>query len=202
MEKSIISKLNEIKSDIQSNLNSYDLIQISKLITKLEQNIKLCIKIDNEFLEFFKVKRNFRTIADLRNFSIRKLNYKAESTKRADIEVELTKVSTVKKLNIEQLKNLLGKPIKKRETSVKKRASKKPQPVKIRDQTSWWLGLGTIELKSELNDLKMYPDYRALKQAAFSILKPNEKRFRLREKIINAILEHVSEEKALTHFGR
>lgn len=202
MEKSILSKLNEIKSDIQSNLNSYDLNQISELIIKLEQNIKLCVKINNEFLEFFKSKRNFRTIADLRNFSKGKLNHKVESTKRADIEIELTKVSTVRNLNRGQLKNLLGKPIKKVETPVKKRAPKKPQPVKIKDQTSRWLGLSTIQLKSELNDLKIFPDYKALKQAAYSILKPNEKRFRLREKIINAILERVSEEKALAHLGR
>ena len=44
--------------------------------------------------------------------------------------------------------------------------------------------------------------HKALKQAAYSILKPNEKRFRLREKIINTIIERISEEKAIAHLGR
>jgi len=202
MEKLILSKLNEIKLDIQSKLDSYDLNQINELLIKLDNDIKLCVKISIELLEFYKDKVNFRTIADLRNFSLGKLNYKVKSTRRVDIELELARVSTVKNLNSEQIKNLLGKPIKKVETPVKRRAPKKPQPVKIKDQTSWWLGLSTIQLKSELNNLKRYPDYKALKQAAYSILKPNEKRFRLREKIINAILERISEEKALAHLGR
>ena len=202
IEKSILSKLNEIELDIQSNLNSYDLNQINELLIKLDQEIKLCVKVSKELLEFFKSKRNFRTIPDLRSFSTSKLNHNLGNTRRADIEIELAKVSTLKNLNIEKLNSLLGKPIKKVEPPVKKRAPKKPHLMKIEDQTSRWLGLNTIQLKSELNDLKRYPDYKALKQAAYSILKPNEKRFRLRGKIINIILERISEEKALVYLGR
>ena len=202
MEKSILSKLNQIKTNIQSNLNSYDLNQINELLIKLDQDIKLCIKVSNEHLEFFKAKRNFRTIADLRKFSIEKLNHNLGKTRRADIEVELAKVSILKYLNTEKLNSLLGKPEIKVQKPVKRIATRKPQPVRIKDQTSRWLGLSSLQLKSELNDLKMYPDAKALKQAAYSILKSNEKRFRLREKIINIILERISEEKAIVHLGR
>ena len=98
--------------------------------------------------------------------------------------------------------NLLGKPEQIKKKKVRKAVPKKPQITKIKDQTSQWLRLTASELSSELNDLNKYPDAKTLKQAATSILKPNEKRFRLREKIINTILTRISEEKALVNLGR
>ena len=38
--------------------------------------------------------------------------------------------------------------------------------------------------------------------AANSVLRTDEKRLRKREKIINAIIERISEERAIAHLGR
>lgn len=202
MENLIFSKLNQIKSNIESNLESYDLKQINNLIAKLEQDIKLCVKISEENLNFFKAKRNFRVIADLEQFSTNILKHKLGRSRRADIELELSKVSTLQNLSIEKLSSLLGKSDIKVQKPAKKITTKQSKAVKIKDQTLRWIGLSDKELERELKDLNKYPDVKMLKQAASSILKSNEKRFRLREKIINTIIKRISEEKALAHLGR
>lgn len=202
MERLIFSKLNQIKSNIESNLDSYDLNQINSLIVRLEQEIKSCVKISEFYLDFFKAKRNFRIIADLKQFSTKFLDHKLKSTKRADIEMELAKISTLKQLSIEKLHSLIGKSEIKEKKPTQKTSTKKSKTVIVKDQTSRWIGLSAIQLERELNDLNKYPDVKMLKQAAYSILKLNEKRFRLRDKIIKTILERISEEKALANFGR
>ncbi len=194
--------MNEIKLKIQSNLNNYDLKQINELLINLDQEIELCVKINEDLLRFFNKKSNFRTIANLKGFSTNKLNYKIKSTKRVDIEEELAKISTTRNISGEKLRTLLGKPKIEAQQPVKKKAPKKPSSIKVNDQTSRWLSLIPTQLKDELNDLNRYPDARTLKQAAYSILKSNEKRFRIREKIINIILERISEEKAIANLGR
>ncbi len=170
---------------------------------KLEQEIKFCVKIDDSLVKFFKY--NFRTISDLKKFSYSKLNHLAKKTKRADIEKELATISTSKNLNFEELKKLSGKsdiitqkPIK----TARRKAPAKSQKFKIKDQTARWLSLTTEKLTNELNDLTRYPNTTSLKHAASSILKPNEKRFRKREKIINIIFDRILEEQAIAHLGR
>jgi len=155
---------------------------------------------------FFKNKKNFRIIADLRNFSKTKLKYNLRKTKRVEIEEELAKYAISKNLTMEELNRLLGKSksetTKLIPTQPKKKTTPKPKTPKIKDQTSRWLNLTFEQLKEELNDLKTYPDSKALKMAANSILRADEKRFRKREKIINAIIERISDERAIAHLGR
>jgi len=108
-------------------------------------------------------------------------------------------------LNIEELKNYLGRPIvkiRKTATKTRKKPSVKTPILKVKDQTAKWMSLTSEELRNELNDMNLYPDYKSLKQASYSVLKPNEKRFRIREKIVNIIVERISEEKAIAHLGR
>jgi len=103
------------------------------------------------------------------------------------------------------LSNLLGKKVEEQSKKLvtrKKKAQPKQKITPIKDQTARWLSLTTEQLKIELNDLKKYPESKILKQAASSILKPNEKRFRKREKIINTIIERISEERAIANIGR
>jgi len=155
---------------------------------------------------FFKDKKKFRIIAELRNFSKTKLKYNLRKTKRVEIEEELAKYAISKNLTMEELKGLLGKSksetTKLIPTQPKKKTTPKPKTPKIKDQTSRWLNLTIEQLKEELNDLKTYPDAKTLKMAANSILRADEKRMRKREKIINAIIERISDERAIAHLGR
>lgn len=190
---------------IQKNLNFYDINQVYELIIKFKQDLSLCVKIDEQILNFFKGKKIFRTKADLIEFSKKNLNYKVKKTRRVDIEEELTKVAIIKNLNVEKLKEFLPKPIKKvlkKKITPKRKPPTKPQKIIIEDQTSRWLSLSPEQLREELNDLERYPDYKILKQAAYSILKTNEKRYRIREKIVNVIIERIMEDKAIAHLGR
>ncbi len=199
----IYRKIDEIKSTIQNNFQRYNLIQIQNLLLKLEQEIKLSVKLDDSLLKFFKY--NFRTISDLKKFSNSKLNHLVKKTKRADIEKELSTISTSKNLNIEELKKLSGKSViltQKSTKIVRRKTPAKTQKLKIKDQTARWLSLTTEKLKNELNNLTIYPGTTSLKQSADSILKPNEKRMRSRAKIINAIIHRILEEKAIAHLGR
>ena len=95
--------------------------------------------------------------------------------------------------------NLLGKS-EIREQKVQLRT--KPKKRKIEDRTSIWIGLTLNELKDELNDLDKYPDSTSLKKAAYSILLPNERRLRKRQKIIDIIIDRISEDKAIAQLGR
>ena len=170
---------------------------------KFEQEVKSSLKIDEDIVNFFK--NYFRTVPDLKKFSISKFNYKVKKTRRADIEKELAKISSFKELNIEKLKNYLGRPIvkiQKTTTKTRRKPSVKTPILKVKDQTAKWMSLTSEELRNELNDMNLYPDYKSLKQASYSVLKPNEKRFRIREKIVNIIVERISEEKAIAHLGR
>ena len=189
---------------IRNNQDFYDFEAIDNLVAKFKQDVGLCVKIDEKFLKFFKEKKNFRIIADLRNFSKSKLKYSLRKTKRVEIEEELAKYATSKNLTMEELKGLLGKSenIKITLTQPRKKTTPKPKTPKIKDQTYRWLTIAIEQLKKELNDLNTYPDAKALKMAANSILRANEKRFRKREKIINAIIERISDEKAIAHLGR
>ncbi len=200
---SVKQKLDEIKSLIQDNFQKYDLKQIQNLLLKLEQEIKFCVKIDDSLLKFFKY--NFRTISELKKFSKLKLVHIVKKSKRIDIEKELATISISKNLNIDGLKKLSGKSeilTQKPTKTARRKTPTKTQKLKIKDQTARWLSLTTEKLKNEINDLTRYPDATALKQAASSILKPNEKRMRSRVKIINAIIDRTSEEKAIAHLGR
>jgi len=190
---------------IQKNSTIYDLRQIQNHLLEFEQRLKSSFKISDSLLNFFKSKKNFRIKADLTTFSNKKLHNKVKKSTRLDIEKELALVSISKNLNIGDLKKLLGKPeigTKKFTPLSKKKAPAKNQKSKIKDQTVRWLSLTEEELIYELNDLKRYPDPRSLKLAADSILKPNEKRMRSRTKILKAIIDRTSEEKAITHLGR
>jgi len=186
---------------IRNNQDFYDFEAINNLIAKFKQEVGLCVKIDEKILTFFKEKKNFRIIADLRNFSKTKLKYSLKKTKRVEIEEELAKFAISKNLTTEELKGLLGKSetIKISPIQPKKKTKLKP---KIKDQTYRWLNLTIEQLKKELNDLNTYPDTKALKMAANSVLRANEKRFRKREKIINTIIERISDERAIAHLGR
>ena len=189
---------------IRNNQDSYDFEAINNLIDKFKQDVGLCVKINEKFLKFFNEKKNFRIIADLRNFSKSKLKYNLRKTKRVEIEEELAKYTTSKNLTMEELKGLLVKS----ETSKlipaqpRKKTTPKPKTPKIKDQTYRWLNLTIEDLKKELNDLNTYPDAKALKMAANSVLRADEKRFRKREIVINAIIERISNERAIAHLGR
>jgi len=190
---------------IQKNSTIYDLKQIQNHLLEFEQRVKSSFKISDSLLNFFKSKKNFRIKADLTTFSNKKLYNKVKKSTRLDIEKELAIISISKNLDIGDLKKLLGKSeigTKKFAPVSKKKAPVKTQKPKIKDQTARWLSLTKEELKHELNNLKRYPDPRSLKLAADSILKPNEKRMRSRAKIINAIIDRTSEEKAIAHLGR
>ncbi len=171
----------------------------------MEQDLNLCVKIDEKILNFFKDKKNFRVITDLKNFSKVKLNYQVKKTKRVDIEEEIAKVSISKNIALKKLIELLPKPVRKppkRKLPPKKKAPSVSKKIRIHDQTSRWLMLPPEQLRKELNDLERYPDVQILKQAAYSILKSNEKRFRKREKIVNVIVERIIEDKAIAYLGR
>jgi len=187
---------------IRNNQDLYDFEAINNLIAKFKQEVGLCVKIDEKFLIFFK--KNFRIIADLRNFSKSKLKYSLKKTKRVEIEEELAKFAISKNLTTEELKGLLGKSetIKISPTQPRRKTTPKPKTPKIKDQTYRWLNLTMEQLKKELNDLNTYPDAKALRMAANSVLRANEKRFRKREKIINAIIERITDEIAIAHLGR
>jgi len=205
IQKLIIKELNEIKSLIQDNIDQYDIEQVNDLLMKLKEDIKLCVKIDDSILEFFNKRANFRVIADLKDFSTSKLKHQLKATKRADIEQELAKVSALKNLDEEKLTKTLGKivqPVKAKAKPPQKKRAPQAKKVVIQDQTSRWLALTKEQLIKELNDLKTYPDVKTMKQAASSILKANEKKFRNRDKIINTIVERISEEKAIAYLGR
>jgi len=166
--------------------------------------VGLCVKIDEKIFIFFKDKKNFRIIADLRNFSKTKLKYSLKKTKRVEIEEELAKYAISKNLTMEELKALLGKSKSETTKLISTQPKKKtiPKAPQIKDQTSRWLNLTIEQLIEELNDLKIYPDAKTLKMAAISILRADEKRFRKPEKIINAIIERISDERAIAHLGR
>lgn len=155
-------------------------------------------------MNFFKSK-NFKNLNKLKKFSTSKLNYKVKKSRRKDIEEELAKVAVLKNLNLEKLIALLGKPIekvqKKSELSKRKPRPKTQVPI-IKDQYLKWIVLTSNQLRDELNDLKKYPDPKSLKQAASSILKSGENRLRKREKIINIIIDRISEDKAIASLGR
>lgn len=171
----------------------------------MEQDLNLCVKIDEKILNFFKDKKNFRVITDLKNFSKIKLNYQVKKTKRVDIEEEIAKVSISKNIALKKLIELLPKPVRKapkRKLPPKKKAPSVSKKIRIEDQTSRWVMLPPEQLRKELNDLERYPDVQILKQAAYSILKSNEKRFRKREKIVNVIVERIMEDKAIAYLGR
>jgi len=205
MYSSIIKKLDEIKSLIVNNSEKYDFKLIDELVLNLENNIKQCTKIDEKLLNFFNDKKYHRTINDLKKFSSDKLKYKVRKTRRVDIEEELARVATSRNLNIENLTNSLDKStlkVQAKRKSPKAKPAARQKKLKIEDQTPRWISLNLNQLKEELNDLKRYPDVNSLKQAAISILKPNEKRMRKREKIFNIIVNRIAEDKAITHHGR
>lgn len=199
-----IKELEKIIALIRNNQDIYDFEAVNNLIAKFKQEVGLCVKIDENFLIFFNDKKNFRIIADLRNFSNFKLKYSLKKTKRVEIEEELAKFAISKNLTTEELKGFLGKSEITKITTIqpKKKTTPKPKTPKIKDQTYRWLNLTIEQLKKELNDLNTYPDAKALRMAAISVLRANEKRFRKREKIINAIIERISDERAIAHLGR
>ncbi len=130
-----------------------------------------------------------------------KLKHKLIGKTKAEIQGELAKLSKLKGINIAKLHELLGKPsisISKPKSAVKK-AVKKPD---MKDQTSLWLNLSENQLRYELNNIQKYPDSKSLKKVAYSIIKPDERRLRLREKIIKIIVKRILEEKAIAHLGR
>ena len=68
---------------IQNNIAQYDTDQIKALLIKLKEDLNLCVKIDENILNFFK---NFRRIPDLKTFSTSILNHEVKKARRADIE--------------------------------------------------------------------------------------------------------------------
>jgi hypothetical protein len=108
-----------------------------------------------------------------------------------------------KNIQKEKLITLLGKPeIKVERKKEKVQPTIIPKRKKIEVQTSRWIGLTLSELKDELNDLDKYPDSTSIKQAAYSILLSNERRLRKRDKIVDIIINRISEDKAIAHLGR
>lgn len=196
-----MKELKAIINDIQKNQQIYDFKLVNNLISKIKEELQLCIKTDEDFFNFFRSSKNFRVKADLIDFSKKKLNHKIIGKTKAEIQGELAKISKLKNISKAKLHELLGKPpisISKPKISVKKSVKK----IKIKDQTSLWMNLSENQLRDELNNLQKYPDSKSLKQAAYSIIKSNERRLRLREKIINIIVKRILEEKAITHLGR
>lgn len=199
MESRIQTKLNEIKNKIQKNITNYDLNQIYNLLDKLDNELGNCVKIDYKILDFFRSKNNFRIIQDLKDFGLKKLKFQAKEKRRIDIENKLAQYVSSKGIQLKDLLNLLGKSeIKAQKTQLKTTQKK----IIIDDQASKWIGLTSKELIDELNNLDKYPDSTSLKKAANSILLPNEKRLRKREKIIRIIIKRISEDKAIAQLGR
>lgn len=199
MENRIQTKLDEIRNKIQKNIASYDLNQVYDLLDHMDDKLVDCVKIDYEILDFFRIKRNFRIIQDLKDFGLKKLKYKVKGKRRVDIENGLAKYVSSKNIQKEELLSLLGKS-EIREQKIQSRTTTKKR--KIEDQASRWISLTLNELKDELNDLDKYPDSTSIKKAAYSILSPNERRLRTRQKIIGIIVDRISEDKAIAHLGR
>jgi len=199
MENRIHTKLDEIKNKIQKNIANYDLNQVYDLLDQMEDKLVVCVKIDYEILDFFRSKSNFRIIQDLKDFGLKKLKYEVKGKRRVDIENGLAKYVSFKSILKEELLNLLGKS-EIREQKIQPRTTTKKR--KIEDQASRWISLTLNELKDELNDLDKYSDSTSLKKAAYSILSPNERRLRTRQKIIGIIVDRISEDKAIAHLGR
>jgi len=206
VEELILKKIDEMKERILKNIDNYDLNLILDLLNNLNSEISYCIKLNPDILEFFKNKKNFRTIADLKKFGNDKLNYSVKKTKRADIEKELARFIYQNNIQVDRLWKLLGKEkeqkVIKKSAIQKPKSTYKPKKKKIEDKTAEWMGLTIEELKIELNDLNKYPDSTTLKHAAYSILLPSERRLRKREKIINIIIKRISEDKAMVKLGR
>ncbi|MFW9820857.1 MAG: hypothetical protein ACFFE5_14715 [Candidatus Thorarchaeota archaeon] len=198
MENRIQLKIDEIRKKIQVNFTSYDLNKIYDLLNKLDENLVDCIKIDYKILDFFRNKKNFRIIQDLKDFGQKKLKYEVVGRRRVDIENALVRYVSSRNIQKEELLKLLGKT----EIGEEKVQSRVISKKKVEDQTSKWMELTLNELKDELNDLNKYPDYKSLKKAANSILLPNERRLRKRQKIISVIINRISEDKAIAHLGR
>ena len=62
VEKSIFLKFDEIRSKLRSNFSNYDLNQINELLVSFEQQLKLCIKINDDLLSFFREKSNLELL--------------------------------------------------------------------------------------------------------------------------------------------
>ncbi len=199
MENRIHTKLDEIRNKLQKNIANYDLNQVYDLLDQMEDKLVVCVKIDYEILDFFRSKSNFRIIQNLKDFGLKKLKYTVKGKRRVDIENGLAQYVSSKSIQRKELLSLLGKS-EIGEQKVQPRTT--PKKRKIEDQTSRWIGLTLNELEDELNDLDKYPDSTSLKKAAYSILLPNERRLRKREKILGIIMDRISEDKAIAHLGR
>ncbi len=204
LRETTLKKLNDIRERIQKNSESLDFPKILELLTKFEEEIRFCIVVNPRILDFLRNKSNFKTMPELKKFSEQIISYTPKKKNRVDIEEEIAKIISSKNLSLEDIQSAFEKSsIKPQKPSApKKKSSTSAQKVKIEDQTARWMNLTQEQLATELNDLTKYPDIPTLKQASSSLLKAEDKKLRIRDKIINIILKRIAEDKAIASFGR
>lgn len=187
----------------------FDELRVKDLILKFKEELMQCQRIDYGIIEFFNKKSNFRIRDDLVKFAKKFLKYNLSPKNRTLMNEEIARVAIQNKYNLEKLSKLIKKEVLEskpqrisKNLSVSSTKPKKSMSkVSLEDQMLRWILLPIIEVRRELNDLTKYPDSKSLKQASYSILTINEKRLRKREKIINVIIDHLEENKALAKFG-
>ncbi|MHA1694486.1 MAG: hypothetical protein ACTSVK_08395 [Promethearchaeota archaeon] len=209
IQQEILEQIEEVKKILLDPKVNFNELRVKKLIIKFKEDLKQCQKIDNEIMEFFNKKSNFRVRDDLIKFAKQNFNYNLPLKNRNSMNEEIARIAIQNKYNLDKLSKLIKKDaveLKSKRTvyysSQKKKMGTKSQSlVKVVDQTLHWITLPIEDVRRELEDFSKYPDSKSLKQASSSILSTNEKRLRKREKIINVIIDHLEETKALAKFG-
>ena len=192
-EQEVIKKITEILSFLylESDSNKLDQDKVFKTVCEFEEKIRTCLKQDHEIIEFFKKKKNFPKISDLKTFTKSKLKSKLSTTKRADIEDELVQLCLEKNFDaIELEKKLHG------ESTSKKKLSKK-----VENQALHWFKLTEELLIKDLNNQKKYPSEAILKEAAITLLTSKQRKLKTRKSIVSAIISSVKKEKSTMLIG-
>ncbi|MCP4159413.1 MAG: hypothetical protein GY760_05035 [Deltaproteobacteria bacterium] len=194
-QQEVIKKITEILNFlfVESDYNKLDQDKVVKTVCEFEDKIRDCFKKDNEIELFFQSKENFRTISDLKTFVKNKLEIKVTSTKRSDIENELSLICLEQNFDIVFLK----KNLQQKEKFKKKIKSSK----KIENKAVYWFGLSEDELIKDLNSTKKYSSIFVLKEAAKTLLNSKQKKLKTRKSIIFAIIATVKKEKSTMQIG-
>ncbi len=186
MKKQLFQKIANILKFIfvESDMKEID-SGLIKIIDEFDSKIREYIFSDSEIWEFFKNKKNFPKIADLVIFGSNVIEKKIVSKKRADVEKELTRACIEKNLDIDFLRLNINAKIK-----------------LIENQVVYWCGLSEESLEKELNDIEKYPTADSLKHAAGILLNSKQKKWKIRDKIVQAIKQAVKEEQATMRMGQ
>jgi len=169
---------------VDSDIKEVD-SELTKIIDEFDSKIREYILSDSEIRKFFKSKKNFPNNGDLVIFGNNVVKKKIVSEKRADIERELTIACIEKKLDIDFLQRNI-----------------KTETKSIENQAAYWYSLSEVSLEKELNDIEKYPTADSLKHAAGMLLDSKQKKWKTRDKIVQAIKKAVKEQQAIMGMGK